>query len=62
MNKPSKCKCGDLMLWMRTITNKIIPVNYETRFKNEKTFDSTKGMVSHFATCKLANEFRKRGA
>lgn len=53
------CKCGATMLWMVTASNKRIPVDCRYDLVGVKVFDS-KTMTSHFATCSLAKEFKKR--
>ena len=43
---------------MYTAEKKMIPVDYKPEIENEDQFDSKK-MVSHFATCTKAGDFRK---
>ena len=61
MGKRTKCYCqgcGAAILWMYTIAKRLIPVDYEPRLEDIDQFDEKK-MVSHFATCAKASQFRK---
>ena len=54
-----KCRaCGANIVFMYTAEKKMIPVDYKPEIENEDQFDSKK-MVSHFATCTKAGDFRK---
>ena len=53
------CKCGFTMIWMVTLQNKKIPVDCRHDIAWKKVFDPLT-MTSHFATCPLAKEFKKR--
>lgn len=54
------CKgCNARIIFMYTAEKKMIPVDYEPRLDNVDQFDPKK-MVSHFATCKNAGDFRKK--
>lgn len=55
----SLCKCGTLMLWVKTKDGKRMPINCHHSFAEAKVFDAVAGMVSHFATCSLHKQFRK---
>lgn len=58
-NNQSKCRsCGELIIWMTTISGKKMPVDYDDEIEDEVVFDTTR-MQSHFATCKDANHWRK---
>jgi len=50
--------CGELVVWMKTKNGKNMPVNAKTAKFGDALFDSSKGHVSHFATCPNANEHR----
>lgn len=44
---PTECRgCGALIYWIKTAAGKAMPVNQDG--------------VSHFATCKMAAEFRRK--
>lgn len=54
------CKgCDASIIFMTTETGKFIPVDYKPGLEMVETFDP-KTMVSHFATCVRAADFRKK--
>ena len=68
VNKPSKCNgCGEEIMWLKTKNGKNIPVNIPNFDDGESAHEAVTTaiefnpdyMVSHFATCKYANKFRK---
>lgn len=53
------CKgCGADIVWMKTTAGKSMPVDAETVEVGDEVFDKGHN-VSHFATCKKADQFRK---
>jgi len=53
--------CGQPVKWLKTIRGKNIPVDPDTIDDHGATvFDPYQGMVSHFATCTKADDFRGR--
>jgi hypothetical protein len=61
MGKRSLCKCkgcGAKIIWMYTVAKRMIPVDYKPELEGIDQFDEKK-MVSHFATCSKASDFRK---
>lgn len=57
---PSQCRsCGYQILWMKSSTGKNVPVNAETVELGDDLHFDHKRHVSHFATCKDANGWRK---
>lgn len=50
--------CGAPIVFLRTKTRKLIPVNADTVNRDDYDFDPSRH-VSHFATCPQANEFRR---
>jgi hypothetical protein len=51
--------CGQKILWMVTKTGKMMPVDHAPSLDNVDEFNPAT-MVSHFATCKKAGQFRKK--
>jgi hypothetical protein len=57
----SKCRsCGEEIVWMKTEAGKNIPVNVESIADKEAPIFDPDQMISHFATCKDANTWRKK--
>jgi hypothetical protein len=57
----SRCKsCGEEIIWMKTDAGKNIPVDAETVADTGATIFDPEQMISHFATCKDANTWRKK--
>lgn len=53
------CKgCNAAILFMITASGKMIPVDYKYELEKVDQFNE-KTMVSHFATCTKAGDFRK---
>lgn len=51
--------CHAEIVWLKTKTDKLIPVDKATVKEGDTNYDSTRH-VSHFATCKDANKWRKK--
>ncbi len=51
-------KCNAEMVWLATSAGKTMPVNADTVREGDEVYDHTRH-VSHFATCKFADSFRK---
>lgn len=61
MGQRSKCYCkgcGATILWMYTAAKRLIPVDYRHDLEDIDQFNEKK-MVSHFATCTKAGDYRK---
>ena len=58
MSDLSQCKCGARIIFMKTKGGKTMPVDFKVELATETDFDPKK-MVSHFATCPNAAQFRK---
>jgi len=64
------CKgCGQPIYFMKTVNDKLIPVNPESISLQDRVaidnnreviFDTSKGHISHFATCTKADHFKKK--
>jgi hypothetical protein len=55
----SRCKkCNAAIQWVKTASGKQMPVDAATAKPDDLEYDHAR-MISHFATCKFANEFRK---
>ena len=66
MVRISKCRsCGDLILWVKTVTGKNMPVDHDPDIEHywddgqDVEFDPG-SMTSHFSTCKYAEQHRRR--
>lgn len=60
MKKVQNCKsCGAGIIWLRTLSGKSMPVDYLSVSDGETVFDYSKH-TSHFATCKNADQHRRR--
>lgn len=61
----TKCKkCGKEILFLKTKTGKLMPVDYESLKEYEKGLPESylkiqKHHISHFSTCPYAKDFRK---
>jgi hypothetical protein len=58
MSDVKTCRCGEPMIWMKTPAGRSMPVNYTGAEKSTDVYDHNVH-VSHFATCRLAAEFRR---
>ena len=53
-------KCGATIAWVKTKLGKNMPIDYHSYSVGDQIYNKDKH-VSHYATCKFANEFRKKG-
>ena len=57
----SQCRsCGAEIVWMKTGSGKNIPVDAETVADEGATIFDPEQMISHFATCPEAKEWREK--
>lgn len=60
MPNDSNCRsCGRQVVWIKTATEKKMPIDAETWEPGDETFDRTRH-TSHFASCPQAKAWRKQ--
>lgn len=56
----AECRsCGEEIVFLKTSSGKSIPVNVDTVTEGDTQFEPRAGHISHFATCKDADKWRK---
>jgi len=60
MEEKKNCRsCGKEIVWLKTKSGKVMPIDKDTIQGKETIYDHTKGHISHFATCPQSNQWRK---
>ena len=62
MGRRSLCECkgcGAKIVWMYTISKRMVPVDYMPEYENIDQFDEKK-MVTHFITCPRPGDHKKK--